>query len=400
MPKVNPEILRWARETAGLSLEDAVQRLGLNDARGIPAIDRLTALESGDVEPSRPLLLKMAQKYRRPLVTFYMSAPPRKADRGKDFRNVRDRHTGFEPLVDALVRDIRARQSIVRSFLMDDEDATPLPFVGSMRMSDGVGAVLASIRRRLQLDLVEFRTQASSASAFALLRSRVEAAGIFVLLAGDLGSHHTRIPVTAFRGFALADEFAPFVVLNDQDATSAWSFSLMHEVAHLWLGSTGVSGTSAELLIEKFCNDVAGRFLLPGRELTLVGVGPETDLHTATHRIGTFADERHLSRSMVAYNLFRDGLITETTWRDLSEVFDAQWRQSREARKERQRERGGPSYYIVRRHRLGAALLQFVARNLAEGVLSPTKASRVLGVRPRNVAPLLNTANLLGGRAA
>jgi hypothetical protein len=131
-----------------------------------------------------------------------------------------------------------------------------------------------------------------------------------------------------------------------------------------------------------------------------VGVGPETDLHTATHRIGTFADERHLSRSMVAYNLFRDGLITETTWRGLSEVFDAQWRQSREARKERQRERGGPSYYIVRRHRLGAALLQFVSRNLAEGVLSPTKASRVLGVRPRNVAPLLNTANLLGGRAA
>jgi transcriptional regulator with XRE-family HTH domain len=132
MPKVNPEILRWARETAGLSLQDAVQRLALNDARGIPAIDRLTALESGDVEPSRPLLLKMAQKYRRPLVTFYMSAPPRKADRGEDFRNVRDRHTGFEPLVDALVRDIRARQSIVRSFLMDDEDATPLPFVGSM----------------------------------------------------------------------------------------------------------------------------------------------------------------------------------------------------------------------------------------------------------------------------
>ena len=40
---------------------------------------------------------------------------------------------------------------------------------------------------------------------------------------------------------------------------------------------------------------------------------------------------------------------------------------------------GGPNYYIVRRHRLGAALLNFVARNMSEGVLTPTRASKLLG---------------------
>ena len=229
---VSHGILSWARETAGLSPSEAVNKLGINDARGIRAVNRLAAIEAGEMEPSRPLLLKMAQHYRRPLVTFYMSARPRKGDRGEDFRNIPHRHTDAEALVDALVRDIRARQSMVRAVLVDEEGAKPLPFIGSMHMGDGVGAVLASVRQIIRIDLSEFRAQASPESAFALLRSRVEAAGVFVLLMGNLGSHHTAIDVEAFRGFALADDVAPFVVLNDQDARSAWSFTLIHELAH------------------------------------------------------------------------------------------------------------------------------------------------------------------------
>ncbi|MGA9213833.1 MAG: XRE family transcriptional regulator, partial [Methylocella sp.] len=314
MPKVNHEILSWARETAGLSPSEAVHKLGIGDARGVPAVNRLAAIEAGEVEPSRPLLLKMAQHYRRPLVIFYMSARPRKGDRGEDFRNIPNRHTDAEALVDALVRDIRARQSMVRDVLVDEEEAKPLPFIGSMNMGDGVGAVLASIREIIRIDVFEFRTQASPESAFALLRSRVEGAGIFVLLMGNLGSHHTAIDVEAFRGFALADDVAPFIVLNDQDARSAWSFTLIHELAHLWLGTTGVSGVFADAQIEKFCNDVAGSFLLPANELAIVGVDVNTDIETAVRRIGEFADERHLSRSMVAYSLSRAGSLTDNTW--------------------------------------------------------------------------------------
>ena len=124
---------------------------------------------------------------------------------------------------------------------------------------------------------------------------------------GHLGSHHTTIEVEAFRGFALADDIAPFVVLNDQDAKTAWSFTLIHELAHLWLGTTGVSGAFADAQIEKFCNDVAGGFLLPANELPLLRVDSATDLATAAERIGAFAEERHLSNSMVAYSLLRAG---------------------------------------------------------------------------------------------
>jgi len=399
MPAVKPEILVWARETAGLSLEEAAHRLGIKEARGVAGEDRLAALERGEAAVSRPVLIKMSKQYRRPLLTFYLSAPPQRGDRGEDFRTLPETHTLEESLLDALLRDIRARQSMVRAILEDEEDAQPLPFIGSMTIDDGVAAVVQSIKRVIGAELAEFRAQASPESAFALLRRRVEEAGVFVLLAGNLGSYHTAMDVEVFRGFALADPIAPFIVINDQDARPAWSFTLLHELAHLWLGATGVSGSYAETRMERFCNEVAATFLLPVAELALVGVTRQTDDQTAIKLIDDFAAERHLSRSMVAYRLRNAGRISDESWRSLRGIFRTRWQAGRQAQRERAREReGGPNYYVVRRHKLGAALLKFVARNVSGGSLSPTKAGHVLGVKPRSVEPLLSGAALTGGQ--
>ena len=402
MPRVNPEILRWARETAGLAPEEAVQKLDINDARGVAAVDHLAAYEAGNREPSRPLLLRMAKHYRRPLLAFYLSQPPRRGDRGEDFRTLPpDQRRPADALVDALTRDVKARQSMVRSLLVDEEDAQPLPFVGSMRVEQGVNAVLGSIVRTIGIDLADFRAQASPEGAFALLRSRVENAGIFVLLIGNLGNHQTTLDVETFRGFAIADPIAPFVVINDQDAKSAWSFTLIHELAHLWIGATGVSGFYSDGAIERFCNDVAGAYLLPNAEIDLLAVNLDTDPETLSRLISDFARERHLSRSMVAYRLLRVGKLTDETWRLITNRFRQQWRQRRDAERERDRQTdGGPNYYVVRRHRLGSALLRLVSRNLSDGLLTPTKASKVLGVKPRSVQPLLSGASLTPVKAA
>lgn len=391
MPTVKPEILVWARETAGLSMDEAAQKLGLKAARGMNSPERLASIEAGNTPLKRPLLLKMSKLYRRPLLTFYMSAPPRKGDRGQDFRTLPDRESGNKSLIDALVRDVRARQFIVRSILEDEEEATPLPFVASMRLEDGEGAVLSSIRQAIRPDLVEFRSQDSPESAFALLRERVEAVGVFVLLIGDLGSHHTALEVESFRGFALADPIAPFIVINDRDAKPAWAFTLLHELVHIWLGATGVSGAFTDSRIERFCNDVASAFLLPESELPMVGVGEKADPNVVMPLVSDFARERHLSRTMVAYRLWRAGLIAEPMWTALRSGFRAEWLESRATQRERKGS-GGPNYYVVRRHRLGPALLRLVARNLSGGTLTPTKASKVLGVKPRSVGPLLSGA--------
>lgn len=389
MPRIQPQILIWARETAGLSLEQAVDKLDINDARGVAAVDRLKALESGEQEPSRPLLLRMAKQYRRPLIAFYMSAPPPKGDRGEDFRTLpADYSVATGALLDALLRDIKARQAMVRTVLETDEEAKPLPFVGSLRMSQGIAAAVQSLKGILKFDLAAFRAEETAEDAFALLRGAAENAGVFVLLAGNLGNHHTTISLEEFRGFSVADSIAPFIVINDQDAKPAWSFTLLHELTHILLGTTGISGTSTDSEIERFCNDAAGEFLLPTAEVSAFHISK--DFNDALNDISAFAKERNVSRSMVAYKLLRSDRITNELWRSISAAFRDQWLRDRAANRDRNKQKeGGPSYYVVRRHRLGIALLELVQRSLGEGNLTPTKAGKVLGVKPRNVEPLL-----------
>lgn len=390
MPKVNPEILVWARETAGLSLEEASQKLRISAARGILPADRLAALEAGEVEPTRPMLVNMAKQYRRPLLVFYMSAPPRQGDRGQDFRKLPQEHSRTsEALVDALIRDIKARQSMLRAALEDEDEAVQRPFVGSMKMADGVEAVVKSIRETVNIDLSEFRSQPSPEDAFALLRASVEALGVFVVLIGDLGSHHTEIGLDAFRGFALADDVAPFVVINDRDSKAAWSFTLIHELVHIWLGQTGISNIYAERKIEKFCNEVAGEFLLPKAELTsLRGIG-NLGFSEMKQQIVDFAQRRNLSSSMVAYGLYQSAAIEHATWLRLSQEFERLWTEGKEIQRKKAREKdGGPNYYIVRRHRIGKNLITLVQRMVHSGSLTTTKAGMILGVKSKNVQKL------------
>lgn len=84
--RINPDVLRWARETAGLSVEEAAERLGLKDTVQATAIDKLRQLEAGDRPPSRTMLEKAVTAYKRPLIAFYLATPPARGERTADFR--------------------------------------------------------------------------------------------------------------------------------------------------------------------------------------------------------------------------------------------------------------------------------------------------------------------------
>ena len=393
MPRVNHEILGWARETAGLTREEAVNKLSIGDAWGVKAVDRLTALESGEAEPTRPTLVKMAKQYRRPLLTFYLSAPPRKGDRGTDFRTL---SVGTSPatdaILDALIRETRARQSMVRAVLEDEDEADPLPFVHSKNMSDGQPAILAALKTLLDVPVKTFHAQPRADTGFELLRTAAEAKGVYVLLKGDLGNYHTAMDTEVFRGFTVADEVAPFIVLNDKDARPAWSFSLLHELVHLILGQSGIGNARTENNIEAFCDRVAGDFLLPVDELELLNLPGATATETeVAEQISKFAEERNLSRTMVAYRAFSNRMIRRDTFNSLYAMFRQQWQQERARQRERNRQEDVRiDYYVVRRHRTGQALIDLARRMISSGALTTSRAAKILAVNPHQVQPLLD----------
>jgi Zn-dependent peptidase ImmA (M78 family)/transcriptional regulator with XRE-family HTH domain len=379
MSRISPEVLVWARETAGLSVEAAAKKLGIS-AR------RLSEFEGGEREPTRNQLVAMSKRYYRPLVALYLPKKPNDTERPQDFRSLPEHPPlGSEVLVSALVRDIIARQHLVKAALEEIDEDAPLEFVASARMTDGVEAVVTSLQKLLGMTRVDFRAQKTIDEAFTRLRSSAERAGVFVLLIGNLGTHHTDIDVRVFRGFALADKVAPFLVINEKDSHSAWSFTLLHELVHIILGQTGISGYDGSAEIEKFCDTVAARFLLDPVELSEVELSDKPGARTLGERLSAFSAARNLSRKMVAYNMLRANLITGQVYQELSAIFDSE----RRLRKQDDESEGGPNYYVVRRHRLGSGLISSVNRMISAGVLSTPKAGVVLGVKPTAVFRLI-----------
>ncbi len=390
MPQINPTILAWARETSGLDIEDAAKKLQLKDTKTASATAKLEAYESGEAEPSRSLLLRMAKQYRRPLLTFYLDHPPEKGDKGEDFRTLPESVQPTENAqVDALIRDIRARQSILRDTLIDEDEAVSHGFIGCMTTSENAQKIADSIMQTINFDVAAYREAPNTGEAFKYLRSRVEDIGVFVILAGNLGSHHSNIDTTIFRGFVVSDEFAPFIVINDQDSKSAWSFTLLHEMAHLWLGQTGVSGSLDENMIERLCNDVAAEILLSADQISLDDFRA-SDFNELAEKISDYARAVNVSSSMLAYRLLSMKFIDTATWKRLAKHYKDLWlaHKARERAKNRGKE-GGPSPYVIRRHKLGNALLGFTTRMVKSGALSTTKAATLLGVRPIGLHKLL-----------
>lgn len=387
---VNPEILVWARQSAGFDVEEAARSAGFTNSSKSSAAEKLAALEVGKKQPTRNQLVKFANIYKRPLAVFYLAKPPKTGQRGQDFRqtpNARGRRENG--MLDALLRDVKARQELVRDILLDEEEFEAPVFVGSAQKDFSVSKVVRLIADALAFDHTDINFRNGNSSAlFRRLRMAAEDAGVFVLLLGDLGSHHTQIGADVFRGFAIADPVAPFVVINAKDARPARAFTLIHELAHVWLGQTGVSGNistdapkSETAKIERFCNDVAGEFLLPESHFRKAAVLFEpNDIEAARACIDLVADRWSVSEPMVAYRFQRTGELSENAYQALRREYHERWLANVKRDKAKQKEAGsGPSGYVIKYHNLGQALVDVVHRNFKERNLTHTNAARLLG---------------------
>jgi Zn-dependent peptidase ImmA (M78 family)/transcriptional regulator with XRE-family HTH domain len=388
---VNNDILKWARDEANLSLEEAASRAGIKELKreGLEASDRLAIWESGDEKPTLRQLEQIAKAYRRPLLTFFLSKPPRSETILKDYRTIGDRPIEkSSPEFNALRRQIEALQKEIRR-LVEKEGNKPIELIGSPIHIDNPSEFARLIHTKLSFTFENQQSVLDSDHLFSVIRERLDAIGIFVIRQGDLGSYHSKIIVEEFRGLAISDPYAPFIVINPNDTPPALVFSLVHELAHLWLGESSISNyntfeveknvyqTAANHLAryqqrERFCNGVAAEFLVPRSNLLEAWrneYGETDDI------IKAISLKFKVSRIVIARRLLEFDKITSDDYWDLYK----QWKYER--RERQKEEEGGPGYYIRIKSKFGIKLLHTVIESAKKGKISYNEASRLLNVK-------------------
>jgi len=76
---VNPNVMKWARESIGLAIPEVSRRLNIGEGT-------VTEWEMGDRKPTLNTLKKLTSLYKRPLAVFFLPNPPKEPPLPTDYR--------------------------------------------------------------------------------------------------------------------------------------------------------------------------------------------------------------------------------------------------------------------------------------------------------------------------
>ncbi len=363
--RVNPELLTWARKRAGLDTFALAGRF-----------PKLTQWEDGQLLPTLRQLEDFARAVHVPIGYLFLTAPPDEALPIPDFRTLAGRVvTRPSPNLLDTIYLCQQRQDWFRDYARV-HTLTPLAFVGSVSVQVAPERVAEAMRQALSLSIPERQQLPTWTDALRQLIGKAEDAGVLVMASSILGSNiHRKLDVEEFRGFALADDLAPLVFINAADSKAAQMFTLAHELAHLWLGESGVSDPEAgqlpEPIIERWCNAVAAEFLVP---LAALRREHQVDVPIASE-IQHLARTFKVSTLVALRRLFDAGLIDQATlWQSYRD----------ELARIRALDRGGSGggdFYRTLGARTGKRFARAVLSSTLEGQTLFQDAFRMLGVR-------------------
>lgn len=373
--KINPSILQWARKTAKITEEQAAAKAGVS-------LERYQAWERGDDFPTISKAQKLAHDFRRPFALFFLPDVPRDFQPLQDFRRPGSVELGTGSAF--IIREIQQKQAWI-SELNQENGEKPLPFVGKFSSKDKPEEVAVDILHTLQIDPSNY----SSSNVIKDWISAAERQGIFVSRTSFIHSKLT-LDSNELQGFAIADPFAPFVFVNSDDWAAPQLFTLVHELAHLWIAKSGISNEVEPVTpdrakfhpVELFCNEVAASALMPmdllHREVSAYFSYRYEDVFSFARRLG-------VSTYALLVRLYKLGMLTLSQYGILKEQADLGFQQfllKEEQRKAKQKEsEGGPNPYLIKLNKNSRLFTQAVLDAFRGGVIEPTQASYLLNVQ-------------------
>ncbi len=370
---IQPSVLRWARESQGLSPEEVAHTLKRD-------LSEILAWEMGKSAPTYSQLEDLAYKiYKRPLALFFLPAPPSEPNLKHEFRTLPG------STLDNLSADTRYQLRVARSLqdslheLNSGTNPANRKVFKEIHISLGENhlEVAARIRQFLGISLPVQVAWRSAEEALKSWRDVVEEAGVYVF------KHAFK--QKEISGFCLLDPEFPLIYLNNSTAKSRQIFSLFHELAHLLLNVNTISllddSFSGEFLangkkLETFCNLLAAEILIPSEDFTArIGKVDRFD----DDIIQKLAKHYHVSREVILRRALDWGLVDRSFYENRA----SQWRNEVITRRP-----GGGDYYATQASYLGEKYLRLVFSKHYQGSLTTEQVAEYLGIKTRYVAGL------------
>lgn len=365
---VRPEVLSWARRSAGLTTEQAAQRLSVRPGK-------VVEWENGSVEPTIVQLRKAAATYNRPFAALFMMSPPTSEESHElpDFRRASTAaQTDSAALSRAILRAERQQEALqeVRDegteldvpdadVILLDREASPEASAEKVRASLRTGQMLAGVASKPD-NLLRRMTAALEDRGYLIIQVQ-------------------NVSMDEMRGFSIASGSAPVIALNGADWPRGKVFTLLHELTHIGLQHSGLcdlsrSTSSAE---ERYCDAVAAAVLLPEAEFdeAAADVNPLNmrALERLAHRFGASAEA----------GLLRMVQLHRATWDEYWEmkpVFKEAYDRYKRDEKEQNAEKDAPLYYQLKARDFGRPFIRSMLRAHDDGAMSARDVTQLLEV--------------------
>lgn len=376
---INPEILKWALEYCGR--KNAIQKK-------FPKLDRW--LEAEDM-PTINQLRDLAKMTYVPLGYFFLEKPPKMGIDIPYFRTQENQpvNSFSAELIDT-IHLMKSRQDWLREYFIE-EGYEKLPFVKSFAKDSNPKVIAEDIKEVLKLQEFWAAKLSTWIEALIFLKDKIEAARIVVSINSVVGNNTQRkLEPKEFRGFVLVDEYAPLIFINGADSKAAQMFTIAHELAHIWIGSSAVFDLRelqpADDEIEKLCNRVAAEFLVPEEEFKKVY---KTALNS-DEPYQMLARHFKVSELVVARRTLDLGYITKNDYKAFYENYLKKENTSKKNK--------GGDFYLIQNMRLGRVFSEAVVRAVKEGKLLYRDAYRLTGLNG-NTFEEFTQKILSGGKA-
>lgn len=381
-----PTVIRWARESMGMSIEDVAHKLKRSP-------EEVMAWEAPNgPSPTYAQLESLAYKvFKRPLAVFFLPAPPDEVPPTREFRTLPDADLqALHADTYVQVRKAHAFQITLKEIFEGQNPGEQQIFRSSLLdMQRSVSAQATAVRNALGISLDDQVEWRSDEVALKRWRESIEALGIFVFKAP--------FKQKDISGFCLPDADFPLIYLNNSTTKTRQIFSLLHELAHLLLNVTGISKfdtsyvnrlPAPERRIEQFCNKVAAEILIPSAdfEQQIAGLPSNAEL----------AQDDLFAKLAVRYGVSREAVLRRLL--DLKRVGQAFYEQKATFWASQKKATQGGDWYSSQNTYLSERLAREVIGRHYRNQISVEQASEFLGIKAKNFAGL--EQRILQGAAA